>query len=184
MLLLHYTGMTTGEAALERLKDPTSEVSCHYLVFEDGVILQMVPESRRAWHAGQSEWSGTTDINSQSIGIEIVNPGHAHGYRDFPPMQMEAVVALCRDLIARWAIVPWRVLAHSDVAPQRKMDPGERFDWRLLANAGVGLWVEPAPICAWRISSTRPTTRPAPALRLALRPALAWARSSGSSPRG
>ena len=146
ILLLHYTGMQSGEAACERLCDAAAKVSSHYLVHEDGRIEQLVPEARRAWHAGVSAWKGETDINSRSIGIEIVNPGHEFGYRDFPDVQIDAVIALCRDILARHAIPKARVLAHSDIAPARKQDPGERFPWGRLAAAGVGLWVEPAPI--------------------------------------
>jgi N-acetylmuramoyl-L-alanine amidase len=146
ILLLHYTGMQSGEAARERLCDADAKVSSHYLVYEDGRIDQLVPEARRAWHAGVASWKGETDINSRSIGIEIVNPGHEFGYRDFPAAQIEAVIALCRDIVARHQIPSDRVLAHSDVAPGRKQDPGERFPWARLAAAGIGLWVEPAPI--------------------------------------
>ncbi len=146
MLILHYTGMPTAEAALQRLCDPAAEVSAHYLVYEDGAILQCVPEARRAWHAGRSFWKGDTDINSRSIGIEIVNPGHEFGYRPFPEAQIEAVSALAADICRRHAIPPWRVLAHSDVAPDRKEDPGELFPWGRLAKEGVGLFVEPFPI--------------------------------------
>ncbi len=146
ILLLHYTGMQTGEAALERLCAADSGVSCHYLVEEDGSIVQMVDEELRAWHAGASRWKGETDINSRSIGIEIVNPGHEWGYRDFPDVQMDAVIRLSRDIVERRGIAPERVLGHSDVAPGRKCDPGERFDWRRLHEAGVGHWVEPAPV--------------------------------------
>lgn len=146
ILVLHYTGMKNGAIALDRLVDPRSEVSCHYLVFEDGEIIQMVPEARRAWHAGDSIWEGQTDVNSHSIGIEIVNPGHVYGYAEFPEPQMQAVSALSHDIVIRWSIKSWRVLAHSDVAPLRKMDPGEHFDWRRLAQEGVGLWVPPCSI--------------------------------------
>jgi N-acetylmuramoyl-L-alanine amidase len=146
ILLLHYTGMATTQSALERLCDPEAEVSSHYLVFEDGRVLQLVPESRRAFHAGESAWEGTTDINSRSVGIEIGNKGHDFGCPEFPDVQIAAVIALCRDIVARWSIAPWRVLAHSDVAPLRKRDPGEAFPWARLAAAGVGLWVEPAAI--------------------------------------
>jgi N-acetylmuramoyl-L-alanine amidase len=148
MLLLHYTGMKTAEDALARLTDPAAKVSAHYLVHEDGRSEQLVPEARRAWHAGVASWKGETYINSRSVGIEIVNPGHEFGYRDFPEAQIEAVIALCRDIVARHAIPPERVLAHSDVAPARKQDPGERFPWARLAAAGIGLWAEPAPIAA------------------------------------
>jgi N-acetylmuramoyl-L-alanine amidase len=148
ILLLHYTGMKSTEAALERLCDPVARVSSHYLVFEDGRVVQLVPESRRAYHAGESSWEGTTDINSRSIGIEIGNQGHDYGCPEFPPMQVAAVIALAHDVAARWAMARCRVLAHSDVAPGRKRDPGERFPWARLATAGVGLWIPPAPICS------------------------------------
>jgi N-acetylmuramoyl-L-alanine amidase len=146
MLLLHYTGMPDAQGALDRLCDPASEVSCHYFVFEDGHIVQLIAEARRAWHAGVATWAGEQDINSRSIGIEIANPGHDGDYPDFPEPQMRAVEALCRDIVARRTIAPQRVLAHSDVAPRRKRDPGEKFDWARLALSGVGLWVEPVPI--------------------------------------
>ena len=146
MILLHYTGMRDAQAALQRLCAPDSKVSSHYVVFEDGRITQCVPESERAWHAGVSYWAGETDINSCSIGIEIANPGHEFGYPDFPSRQIAAVIALCRGIVARRGIRSDRVLAHSDVAPQRKQDPGEKFPWRLLSDSGVGLWVPPARI--------------------------------------
>lgn len=147
MILLHYTGMQSGEAALKRLCDPESKVSAHYLVFEDGRIVQCVPEERRAWHAGVSSWAGETDVNSRSIGIEVVNPGHEFGYRDFPLRQTAAVISLCRAILTRRGpIPPERVLAHSDVAPSRKQDPGERFPWQLLYDSGIGHWVRPAPL--------------------------------------
>jgi N-acetylmuramoyl-L-alanine amidase len=149
IILLHYTGMRTAEEALARLADPVARVSSHYFVYESGSIVQMVPEARRAWHAGVSSWSGQTDINSRSIGIEIVNPGHEFGYVDFPIRQIAAVIALCRGILARRPIQRDRVLAHSDVAPARKQDPGEKFPWKLLAESGVGLWVEPVPITDW-----------------------------------
>lgn len=148
ILLLHYTGMKSGEDALARLTDAAAQVSSHYLVHEDGRIDQLVPETRRAWHAGVSSWKGATDINARAIGIEIVNPGHEFGYRDFPDPQIDAVIALCRDIIARQKIPRERVLAHSDVAPARKEDPGELFPWARLADAGVGRWIEPTPIHA------------------------------------
>jgi len=146
MLLLHYTGMRSAEAALARLAEHGSDVSAHYLVFEDGATVQFVPEARRAWHAGEARWAGESDVNSRSVGIEIVNPGHDWGYVDFPDAQIAKVIALCRDIVARHAIRPDRVLAHSDVAPARKQDPGEKFPWPRLAAAGVGLWVPPEPI--------------------------------------
>ena len=146
MILLHYTGMPDAAEALERLCTPASEVSAHYLVYEDGRIVQMVEESRRAWHAGVASWAGETDINSCSIGIEIANPGHDYGYPNFPKRQVAAVIALCRGIATRHTIVPFRVLAHSDVAPSRKRDPGEKFPWRTLYDSGVGHWVPPARI--------------------------------------
>lgn len=142
-LILHYTGMADGPSAIRWLCEPVAKVSCHYVVNEDGGILQLVAESRRAWHAGRSSWAGETDVNSASIGIEIVNAGHPGGLPPFPAAQIEGVVRLCRDIVGRHAIVPERVLAHSDVAPGRKQDPGERFPWRHLAEEGVGLWVPP-----------------------------------------
>jgi N-acetylmuramoyl-L-alanine amidase len=144
MLVLHYTGMQTGEAALARLRDPAAEVSAHYLVEEDGRIFALVPEERRAWHAGRGVWQGETDVNAASIGIEIVNPGHEFGYRAFPDAQIEAVIALTADIRSRWSIADARIIAHSDLAPERKEDPGELFPWKRLAQAGHGLWFEPA----------------------------------------
>lgn len=146
ILLLHYTGMTSAEGSLQWLCHPRSKVSCHYFVFEDGRVVRLVPEDRRAWHAGVSFWAGETDINSRSIGIEIANPGHEFGYPDFPPVQIEAVIALCRGILQRHPIPPGRVLGHSDVALERKRDPGEKFPWRQLAESGIGRWIEPAPI--------------------------------------
>jgi len=143
MLLLHYTGMETAAAALERLCDPAARVSAHYVIDEDGATWRLVPEDRRAWHAGRAAWQGAADINARSIGIELVNPGHEFGYRPFPEAQMRALIALCRDILARHAIPPARVLGHSDVAPTRKTDPGELFDWPRLAQAGIGLWPQP-----------------------------------------
>jgi N-acetylmuramoyl-L-alanine amidase len=146
MLLLHYTGMADAEVAIQRLCSAESRVSSHYVVCEDGQVVQCIPEVRRAWHAGVSMWTGETDNNSCSIGIEIVNPGHSLGYPDFPDVQLDAVIALCQDIIARNGISADRVLAHSDVAPSRKEDPGEKFPWGRLHAAGVGHWVEPAPL--------------------------------------
>lgn len=140
MLLLHYTDMATAEAALNRLCDPAAQVSAHYLVARDGRMYRLVPEDRRAWHAGRAWWAGETDINGRSIGIELDNPGHSHGYTDFPEAQMTALTALCREILSRWPIPPYRVLGHSDVAPDRKIDPGHRFDWRRLARAGIGVF--------------------------------------------
>jgi N-acetylmuramoyl-L-alanine amidase len=146
MIVLHYTGQPSAAVALNWLSDPRSEVSSHYLVFEDGRILRLVDEHMRAWHAGKSYWAGETDINSRSIGIEIANPGHEYGYSAFPEPQIAAVAALCRDISDRHSVPPERVLAHSDVAPFRKDDPGELFPWEVLHAAGVGHWVPPAPV--------------------------------------
>ena len=143
MIVLHYTGMQTGAAALDRLCDPGARVSSHYLVDEDGTVWRLVPEERRAWHAGVSYWLGETGLNAVSIGIEIVNPGHEWGYRAFPEAQMQAVEALCRDIVARRRIPAHRIVGHADIAPTRKVDPGELFDWPRLARAGIGLWPEP-----------------------------------------
>ncbi len=144
ILLLHYTGMQSVEAALARLCDPAAKVSAHYCIDEDGTVTRLVDEARRAWHAGVSSWAGDSDINARSIGIELVNPGHEFGYRPFPAPQMAALTALARDILARHAIPPRRVLGHSDVAPTRKQDPGELFEWAALAAAGIGLWPAPA----------------------------------------
>lgn len=140
MLVLHYTGMTSGAAAIDRLCDPAAKVSAHYTVDEDGTVYAHVPEERRAWHAGVSHWAGVDNINSRSIGIEIVNPGHEFGYRAFPEAQIAALIELCSGILARHAIPPTRVLGHSDVAPARKNDPGELFPWQRLADAGIGVW--------------------------------------------
>jgi N-acetylmuramoyl-L-alanine amidase len=145
ILLLHYTGMKTAAGACAWLCNPRSRVSCHYVIDEQGKIVQLVDEELRAWHAGVSFWKGERDINSRSIGIEIHHPGHGHDH-DFPEAQMAAVVELSQDIVRRHRIVPERVLAHSDVAPARKIDPGERFGWRRLHRAGIGHWVEPAPL--------------------------------------
>jgi N-acetylmuramoyl-L-alanine amidase len=151
ILLLHYTGMASEDAALARLTDPEARVSSHYFVFEDGRIAQLVAESDRAWHAGRSFWAGETDINARSIGIEIANPGHEFGYRSFPRAQIDAVIALCRNILGRHAIPPQRVLAHSDVAPLRKEDPGELFPWSELYASGIGHWVMPDPVVAGKM---------------------------------
>lgn len=142
ILLMHYTGMAQGEKALKWLCMEVSKVSCHYFIFEDGRIVQSVPEEMRAWHAGVSSWKGETDNNSRSIGIEISNPGHEHGYQAFPDVQIEAVISLAKDICERNKIAPERVLAHSDVAPSRKQDPGELFPWKMLHEAGIGHWVD------------------------------------------
>ncbi len=140
MLVLHYTGMQTGQAALERMCDPEAKVAAHYMVEEDGRIFQLVDESKRAWHAGVGTWRGLDDINSRSIGIEIVNGGHDYGLPDFPEIQIDAVIALCRDVLSRHQILQSDIVGHSDIAPGRKDDPGEKFPWEKLAHAGIGLW--------------------------------------------
>ncbi len=142
IIMLHYTGMRSAAEAIERLRDPAALVSSHYVVDEDGTVLRLVAEDRRAWHAGVSFWRGHTGLNDRSIGIEIVNPGHEWGYRDFPALQMASVCDLCLSILSRWPVPARNVVAHSDVAPDRKQDPGERFDWRGLAENGVGLWPE------------------------------------------
>jgi N-acetylmuramoyl-L-alanine amidase len=140
MLILHYTGMKSAREAIERLRDPVAQVSAHYVVDEDGSVVRLVPETRRAWHAGISHWRGHAGLNGRSIGIEIVNPGHEWGYRDFPVLQMAALCDLCLTIMARHPISARNVIGHSDVAPDRKEDPGEYFDWQALAENGVGLW--------------------------------------------
>lgn len=145
-IVLHYTGMKSGEEALARLRDPAAKVSAHYMIEEDGRIYALVDEASRAWHAGKSFWRGITDLNSASIGIELVNPGHEFGYRPFPQKQIDALVPLLKDIVARHNFDPRQaLLAHSDIAPQRKQDPGELFPWRELAEQGLGIWPEPAP---------------------------------------
>ncbi len=141
LLIIHYTGMPSAAEAIAWLASPESGVSCHYVVDEAGTITQMVPECLRAWHAGASHWRGVDDVNSCSIGIEVQNVGHDAGYPDFPEAQIEAVQSLALDIIRRHGIKPHRVLAHSDVAPRRKIDPGEKFPWQRLASAGIGHWV-------------------------------------------
>lgn len=145
MLILHYTGMRTAREALDRLREPDAAVSSHYLVDEDGAVFRLVPEDRRAWHAGISFWRGQTALNGRSIGVEIVNPGHEWGYRNFPVLQLAAVCDLCLEILARHPIPARNVVAHSDVAPDRKQDPGERFDWEGFARNGVGLWPDGVP---------------------------------------
>jgi len=150
MLILHYTDMPTGAAAIARLRDPAAKVSAHYVVEEDGAVFDLVPEDRRAWHAGISHWRGQDALNGRSIGIEVVNPGHSCGYRPFAALQMAAVCDLCLEILGRHPIPPRHVLAHSDVSPDRKRDPGELFDWPGLAANGVGLFPDiagddPAP---------------------------------------
>src|SRR6201746_1596591 len=146
MIVLHYTGMPVVEGAIARLCTSGTDVSAHYIVLEDGRIVQCVPEAKRAWHAAGAAGAGEEDINSCSIGVEIVNRGHDWGYPDFPLRQVAAVIALCRGIMLRRKVPSHRVLAHSDVAPARKQAPGEKFPWHSLANSGVGHWVQPAPI--------------------------------------
>lgn len=145
-IILHYTGMPSCSGAVDWLLCEQSRVSCHYVVDERGAVLQLLPEQSRAWHAGVSSWGGKGDLNSRSIGIEIANAGHDHGYPDFPSSQIAAVIELCRDCGKRWAVAPELVLAHSDVAPTRKQDPGEKFPWKTLYEAGVGHWIQPTPL--------------------------------------
>jgi N-acetylmuramoyl-L-alanine amidase len=142
IILIHYTGMQFSHEAIHRLCDTTARVSSHYVVLENGSIVQLVQEAKRAWHAGVSVWGGDPDVNSRSIGIEICNPGHDFGYPDFPPRQIAATITLCRSIQTRHIVRPENVLAHSDVAPSRKNDPGEKFPWKRLAQSGVGLWVD------------------------------------------
>lgn len=165
ILLLHYTGMPSAEGAQAWLCAPESQVSSHYLVHEDGRVVQMVPEERRAWHAGKSIWGGETDINSRSIGIEIANAGHPGGLPDFPEKQLESVIELCLECVNRHGIAPERVLAHSDVAPIRKVDPGENFPWDRLHTAGVGHWVEPSVIGGGRFFQRGDRGQPVEALQ-------------------
>jgi len=139
MLVLHYTGMQTGQAAIDRLRDPAAKVSAHYVVEEDGRIFQLVDEAARAWHAGRSHWRGITDVNSASVGIEIVNPGHEWGYRDFPDPQIDALIPLVAAIKERHAITRGNIVGHSDIAPARKEDPGERFPWGRLARLRLAL---------------------------------------------
>jgi N-acetylmuramoyl-L-alanine amidase len=142
LCILHYTGMRSAPAALDRMCDPQAEVSAHYCVDEAGQVYRLVAEERRAWHAGVSFWKGETDINGRSIGIEIVNPGHEFGYVDFPAAQIDAVIGLLDGIRSRWDIADSRILGHSDIAPARKTDPGEKFPWKTLAQHGHGLWPE------------------------------------------
>ncbi|MBO9098895.1 MULTISPECIES: N-acetylmuramoyl-L-alanine amidase [Rhizobium] len=165
MILLHYTGMGTADGALDWLCRTESQVSSHYFIHEDGRVLQLVPEARRAWHAGKGVWRKENDINSLSIGIEIANAGHPGGLPQFPDAQIDAVIELCRDCGERWSIAPERVLGHSDIAPIRKVDPGERFPWARLHAAGVGHWVEPSPISGGRFFQMGDSGQPVEALQ-------------------
>jgi len=142
MLVLHYTGMESGDAALERMRDPNAKVSAHYMIEEDGGIFQLVDDEKRAWHAGVSFWNGESDINSSSIGVEIVNSGHEYGLPEFPDNQIEAVMSLSSELIEKHDILNTNVVGHSDIAPGRKQDPGEKFPWKKLAQNGIGYWPE------------------------------------------
>jgi len=140
LIVLHYTGMESGQAALERMRDPDAQVSAHYMVEEDGRIFRLVDETKRAWHAGVSQWAGETDVNSISIGIEIVNGGHDFGSPNYPQAQISAIITLTKQIMEQNAIPPHRVVGHSDIAPGRKQDPGEKFPWRQLAEAGCAIW--------------------------------------------
>jgi N-acetylmuramoyl-L-alanine amidase len=143
MLVLHYTGMKSAEEALTRMCEPAAKVSAHYCIDEDGSITRLVAEGRLAWHAGVAYWRGETNINARSIGIELVNPGHEFGYRAFPEVQITALTLLASAILRRHPIPKRNVVGHSDVAPSRKRDPGELFDWQRLARVGIGLWPEP-----------------------------------------
>ncbi len=140
ILVLHYTGMVSAKAALERMRDPVFKVSTHWCIDEDGTIYRLVPEEMRAWHAGLSYWRQRHLVNDTSIGIELVNPGHEFGYRPFPPPQMDALIYLASNILARYGIRAANVVGHSDIAPLRKQDPGELFDWARLARNGIGIW--------------------------------------------
>jgi N-acetylmuramoyl-L-alanine amidase len=147
LVILHYTGMASAEAAVARLSDPAAKVSAHYVVDEDGTVLALVPENLRAWHAGVAGWRDIDDVNGQSIGIELVNPGHDWGYRPFPPAQIDALIELASGIVARHGLPPSAVIGHSDVAPARKIDPGELFPWAALARHGLGIWpTDPEPV--------------------------------------
>lgn len=144
MLVIHYTDTIDIMESIDILTHPDKEVSAHYLIDINGDIIQMVDESMRAWHAGKSFWRGITDINSHSIGIELQNPGHGNGYVEFPDAQMDSLVVLCKDILERHEIPALNIVAHSDIAPARKKDPGELFDWAFLSRNGIGLYPEAA----------------------------------------
>lgn len=165
MLIMHYTGMEDADAAECKLADPQAEVSAHYVVREDGTVVQMVAEKCRAWHAGDSKWQGRQDINSRSIGIEIVNQGPLGNFPDYPEQQIAAVIALSKDIMTRHAIMPRHVLAHSDIAPLRKIDPGTKFPWKTLFDAGIGHYVEPAPLGGGRFMTLGESGRPVEAFQ-------------------
>ena len=139
-IILHYTGMESAEAALERMCDPDAEVSAHYMIDEQGKVFELVAPEKRAWHAGVSFWQGRNGLNHTSIGIELVNPGHDLGYLGFPEAQIESLLALLRSLRDKFDIPANRYLGHSDVAPGRKVDPGEKFPWQRLSEEGFGVW--------------------------------------------
>lgn len=164
-IILHYTGVPTAEDALCILKDPKREVSAHYLIHEDGRVVQMVNESARAWHAGASFWQGETDINSTSIGIEIVNTGILSDPEAYPDEQIASLIELCKDICARHKLAPSNILAHSDIAPERKTDPGEWFPWDQLAQHGLGDYVEPAKISSGRFFTRGDSGQPIEALQ-------------------
>ena len=168
MIVLHYTGMPDADQALAWLCSEQSDVSAHYFVYEDGRIVRMVDEDRRAWHAGAGSWAGETDINSRSIGIEIANIGHAGDLPPFAGAQIDAVIGLCADIVGRQAIPPHRVVAHSDVAPGRKCDPGEAFPWDRLAGQGIGHWVAPEPVGGGRFLAPGDKGEPVAALQALL----------------
>jgi N-acetylmuramoyl-L-alanine amidase len=173
LIVLHYTGMKDGASALTRLCDPQSEVSAHYVIDENGDIYQLVHERNRAWHAGLGTWQGKDDINSRSIGIEIINGGHDFRASDgelppYPKAQINAVISLCLDIAKRWSIAPERILAHSDIAPSRKQDPGEHFPWQTLHEAGVGHWVSATPVSDGRFFSLGDQGQPIEALQTML----------------
>ena len=178
-LVLHYTGMQSGAGAIARLRDPVARVSSHYVVEEDGAVFRLVPESRRAWHAGVSHWRGLSGLNDRSIGIEIVNPGHDWGYRPFPALQMAAVCDLCLDILGRHPIAARDVVAHSDIAPDRKQDPGELFDWEGLAANGVGLWPAACPSAPAGADAPALAPTAAPDSTLANPEAAAWLAAIG-----
>jgi N-acetylmuramoyl-L-alanine amidase len=172
-VILHYTGMPTAERAIGWLANPESQVSAHYVVREDGEVIQMVAESERAWHAGRGSWQGETDMNSVSIGIEIAHPGHPNAdptkpCADFPDGQIASVIALTKNIVQRHRLDPLRVLAHSDIAPRRKIDPGERFPWARLAEAGLGLYVKAHPVSGGRFLAEGDEGQPVAALKAML----------------
>lgn len=145
LVVIHHTAMASAEAALARLCDPAAEVSAHYLITESGEVVRLVPEELRAWHAGAGEWAGAGDVNSRSVGIELANPGPLEGSPPYAEAQMRALEALLPGIMARWGIAPEGVIAHSDMAPERKQDPGAKFDWRRLALGGLSVWLDPEP---------------------------------------